>query len=57
MNTEKPASAVASAQEALLATLPALRAEQWLNENKLSLDAYNAFVAKYGVFSDEIRAF
>ena len=33
------------------------RAAQWLRENKASLDAYNAFVEKHGVFSDGLRGF
>ncbi len=57
MNTESPVCEVALAQEALPPTVSGLCAEQWLKDNKPSLDAYNAFVAKYGVFSDEIRAF
>ena len=57
MSAEKPADATASAQKSLLPTLAALRAEQWLKKNMPSLDAYNAFVEKYGVFSDGIRDF
>ena len=57
MSAEKSVDKLALAQEALPPTLSALRAEQWLRENKPSLDAYNAFVAKHGVFSDGIRAF
>ena len=33
------------------------RVEQWLEENKASLDAYNAYVKKHGVFSDDLRGF
>ena len=33
------------------------RAEQWLEENKASLDVYNAYVKKHGVFSDDLRGF
>lgn len=57
MNTEKPADEAALAQEALPPTLSALRAAQWLNANKPSMDAYNAFVAKHGAFSDGLRGF
>ncbi len=57
MNAEDPTDDAALAQEALPPTLSGMRAEQWLNENKASLDVYNAFVAKHGVFSDGIRAF
>ena len=57
MNTEKLADGEALAQDALPPTLSALRAEQWLKDNKSSLDAYNAFVEKRGVFSDGLRGF
>ena len=57
MNAEDPTDDAALAKEALPPTLSALRSEQWLKENKPSLDAYNAFVAKLGVFSDGVRAF
>ena len=57
MNAEDPTDDAEMAQEALPPTLSALRAEKWLKENKPSLDAYNAFVAKHGVLSDGIRAF
>ena len=33
------------------------RAEQWLKDNKPSLDAYNRLVEKHGVFSDGMRGF
>ena len=33
------------------------RAEQWLEENKASLDAYNTYVKKHSVFSDDLRGF
>ncbi len=33
------------------------RAEQWLKDNKPSLDAYNRFFEKHGVFSDRLRGF
>ncbi|MFS8084093.1 MAG: type II toxin-antitoxin system CcdA family antitoxin, partial [Acidobacteriota bacterium] len=33
------------------------RSERWLTDNKASLDAYNAFVEKHGVFSDGLRGF
>lgn len=57
MSTEKPVDEAELAQEALPPTLSALRAERWLKENKPSMDAYNAFVAKHGVFSDGLRGF
>ena len=44
--------------EAALATeVKRRRAEQWLKDNKPSLDAYNKFVEKHGVFSDGLRNF
>ena len=44
--------------EAALATeVRRRRAEQWLKDNKPSLDAYNKFVEKHGVFSDGLRNF
>jgi post-segregation antitoxin (ccd killing protein) len=57
VNAEDPTDDAEMAQEALPPTLSALRAEQWLKENKPSLNAYNAFVEKYGVFSDGLRGF
>ncbi len=57
MNAEKPDDETALARGALPPTLLAQRVEQWLKENKPSLDAYNAFVAKHGVFSDGLRGF
>ena len=44
--------------EAALATeVKRRRAEQWLKDTKPSLDAYNRFVEKHGVFSDGLRNF
>ena len=44
--------------EAALATeVKRRRAEHWLKDNKPSLDAYNKFVEKHGVFSDGLRNF
>ena len=57
MNAEDPTDDAALAQEAPPQTLSALRAEQWRKDNKPSLDAYNAFVEEYGVFSDGLRGF
>lgn len=31
--------------------------EDWLKKNRSALDAYNDYVAKYGVFSDGLRSF
>ncbi len=47
----------ATLEAALAAEVKRRRAEQWLRDNKPSLDAYNRFVEKHGVFSDGIRGF
>lgn len=47
----------ATLEAALAAEVKRRRAEQWLKDNKASLDAYNAFVEKHGVFSDGLRGF
>lgn len=47
----------ATLEAALAAQVKRRRAERWLTENKASLDAYNAFVEKHGVFSDGLRGF
>ena len=57
MNAEEPTDDAAMAQKALPPKLSALRAKRSLKENEPSLDAYNAFVAKHGVFSDGLRGF
>ena len=47
----------ATLETALAAEVKRRRAAQWLRENKASLDAYNVFVEKHGVFSDGLRGF
>ena len=47
----------ATPEAALAAEVKRRRAEQWLKDNKPSLDAYNKFVEKHGVFSDGLRGF
>ena len=47
----------ATLEAALAAEVKRRRAEQWLKDNKPSLDAYNRFVEKHGVFSDRLRGF
>jgi len=47
----------ATLEAALAAEVKRRRAEQWLTDNKASLDAYNVFVEKHGVFSDGLRGF
>jgi antitoxin CcdA len=47
----------ATLEAALAAEVKRRRSARWLAANKPSLDAYNAFVAKHGVFSDGLRGF
>ena len=47
----------ATLEIALAAEVKRRRAERWLEDNKASLDAYNEFVEKQGVFSDGLRGF
>lgn len=47
----------ATLEVALAAEVKRRRADQWLKDNKASLDAYNALVEKNGVFSDGLRGF
>lgn len=47
----------ATLEAALAAEVKRLRAEQWLKDNKPSLDAYNRFVETHGVFSEGMRGF
>ena len=47
----------ATLEAALAAEVKRRRADQWLKDNMASLDAYNAFVEKHGVFSDGLRGF
>ena len=47
----------ATLEAALAAEVKRRCAEQWLKDNKPSLDAYNNFVEKHGVFSDGLRGF
>ena len=47
----------ATLEAALAVEVKRRRAERWLKDNKPSLDAYNKFVEKHGVFSDGLRGF
>ena len=47
----------ATLERALSEQLRAKRREEWLTENRRSIDAYNAHVDERGVFSDSSRAF
>lgn len=47
----------ATLEAALAAEVKRRRAAQWLKDNQPSLDAYNKFVEKHGVFSDGLRGF
>ena len=57
MIAEKPPVEAELPLESLPPTLSAPRTGQWLKDNKPSLDAYNVFIAKHGVFSDGLRYF
>ncbi len=47
----------ATLERALADALKSKQREQWLAENKDSMEAYNAHVEKHGVFSDGLRSF
>jgi antitoxin CcdA len=47
----------ATLEHALAERLKEKQRELWLEENKNAVDAYNSFVEKNGVFSDEYRSF
>jgi len=44
-------------EDSLLTELKTLWQNDWLDENKSAISAYNKRVAKHGVFSDGIRRF
>jgi antitoxin CcdA len=44
-------------EESLLAELKTRWQDEWLDENKTAISAYNKRIAKHGVFSDRIRRF
>jgi antitoxin CcdA len=44
-------------EESLLAELKTRCQDEWLDENKTAISAYNKHIAKHGVFSDRIRRF
>ena len=45
----------ATLEQALEEKLKVIEAEKWQEENKLSISAYNQFVAENGCFSDDYR--
>lgn len=47
----------ATLEQQLVHLIRQKRRAQWLKENRLALDDYNAFVDKHGVFSDGLRQF
>lgn len=47
----------ATLERALEAEVRARRREQWLEENREAIAAYNEYVARNGVFSDGLRSF
>ena len=44
-------------EDSLLQELKTLWQNDWLDENKAAISAYNKRIAKHGVFSDGIRRF
>jgi antitoxin CcdA len=44
-------------EDSLLNELKTLRQNDWLEENKAAISAYNKRIAEHGVFSDGIRRF
>ena len=47
----------ATLEQALTATLKVEREAAWLRENKTAIEAYNADVAKRGLWNDSFRPF
>jgi len=47
----------ATLEQALKELLAKENAENWANENKAAIKAYNEFVEEHGCFSDEYREF
>ena len=44
-------------EDSLLKELKTLWQDEWLDENKAAISAYNKRIAKHGVFSDGVRRF
>jgi antitoxin CcdA len=44
-------------EDSLITELKARWQNDWLDENKAAISAYNKRIAKHGVFSDDIRRF
>ena len=44
-------------EQALIAKLKQLQAENWQAENKTAIDSYNQHIEQNGVFGDDVRAF
>ena len=47
----------AALEQALTNQLKAKQAQQWLEQNKNAIAAYNKSVSKHGVFGDDLRSF
>ncbi len=47
----------ATLEQALIEALKGKQREQWLEENRTAIAAYNEYVEAHGVFSDELRIF
>ena len=44
-------------EEGLAEAIRRREADEWLERNRAALDAYNDYVEKHRVFSDELRSF
>ena len=44
-------------EQALIAKLKQLQADNWQVENKMAINAYNHHIEQNGVFGDDVRAF
>lgn len=47
----------ASLERALTEDLAAVRRQQWLQDNRDAIEAYNEHVEKHGTFADDLRGF
>ena len=44
-------------EQALIAKLKQLQADDWATENKTAIDLYNLHIEQNGVFGDDVRVF
>jgi antitoxin CcdA len=47
----------AALEKALGIEIAEVKRKQWLEQNRESIEAYNEYCEKHGVFSDELRSF